>query len=91
MRIQILGRGLASLCLSALLIGCAASPVPTPAEPRPQALPWFLTDPRPAPVREIHTNRDLLQLLADYEALRIRFNADRRAVALIFRNRQAQE
>lgn len=86
-----LKRGLISACLAVFLAGCATSPTPTPAEPTPQALPWFLTESRPAPVREIHTNRDLLQLLADYEALRIRFNADRRAVALIFRNRQAQE
>lgn len=60
-------------------------------EPTTQALPEFLTKPRPAPVREATHNADLLQLLADYEALRIRFNADRRTVAMIFRNRDDQE
>mgnify|MGYP003120361557 CR=1 FL=1 len=54
-------------------------------EPMVYELPEFLTKPRPAPVRDVVHNADLLQLLADYEALRIRFNADRRAVAMIFR------
>lgn len=57
----------------------------------PQALPEFLTKPRPAPVREVTHNADLLQLLADYEALRLRFNADRRAVAMIFRNQKDED
>ncbi|MBB3142206.1 hypothetical protein FHR96_003093 [Halomonas organivorans] len=42
-----------------------------------------MIEPRPAPTRVVTHNRDLLQLLADYEAQRIRFNADRLGVALI--------
>lgn len=42
-------------------------------------------------MRDVEHNRDLLQLLADYEALRIRFNADRRAVAMIFRNKKDED
>lgn len=83
-----LKNGLISLCLSALLIGCAASPPPPPPEPTSQELPWFLTKPIPAPIRHVEHNADLLQLLADYEGLRIRFNADRIAVDMIFRNQQ---
>ena len=60
-------------------------------EAQVQELPAFLIDPRPAPVREVTSNRDLLQLLADYEALRIRFNADRRAVALIYRKQKNED
>lgn len=83
-----LTNGLISLCLAVFLAGCATSPPPPPPEPTAQELPWFLTKPRPAPVRELVHNADLLQLLADYEALRLRFNADRAAVAMIFRNQQ---
>jgi hypothetical protein len=32
-----------------------------------------------------------MQLLADYEALRLRANADRRAVAMIFRNQKDED
>lgn len=88
MQIVILGRGLISACLAAFLAGCATSPAPTMPEPTTQELPWFLTKPLQAPQREVTHNRDLLQLLADYEGLRLRFNADRHAVAMIYRNRQ---
>lgn len=71
-----------------LLFGCANSPERLPERAGLKA-PEFLTKPLPAPVRAIETNRDLLQLLADYEALRVRFNADRAATALIFRNERA--
>ncbi|XKE45740.1 hypothetical protein LG302_00945 [Halomonas organivorans] len=38
----------------------------------------------PAPKREVRRNRDLLQLLADYESLRRRANADRAALQRLF-------
>lgn len=43
-------------------------------------IPDHLTAPLPAPAGELHTNRDLLELLIDYEALRRRANADRNAI-----------
>lgn len=46
----------------------------------------MLTQPLPAPARQIETHRDLLALLADYEALRRRANADRTAVVEIMAN-----
>lgn len=45
-----------------------------------------MTKPRPAPARPVETNGDLLQLLADYEAMRIRFNADRIGTSMILRH-----
>lgn len=72
--------GLASACLTVLLTGCAASPAVYTSSPD---LPEFLTRPLPPPMRVVENNRDLLQLLADYEALRQRFNADRAATAMI--------
>ena len=46
-------------------------------------LPSHLTDPLGRPEQELTHNRDLLELLADYEALRRRANADRAAVVEI--------
>lgn len=92
MRMMFLKRGLISACLAVFLAGCESLPDQMPPEPMTyQELPAFLTNHIPAPTRLVIHNRDWLQLLADYEALRIRANADRRATALIFRNRQAQE
>lgn len=48
-----------------------------------------MTRPLPAPPRLIRHNRDLLQLLADYEAQRLRFNADRMGAALILRRAES--
>ncbi|SHK68987.1 hypothetical protein SAMN05192556_104276, partial [Halomonas caseinilytica] len=50
-------------------------------------VPPHLVEPLPAPSRaEMTHNRDLLQLLADYESLRRRANADRAAVVEILSN-----
>lgn len=75
--------GLSSLALLLLMTGCASSPsapltVPILATPK---VPSHLLTPLPAPARSVSHNRDLLQLLADYESLRRRANADREAVA----------
>lgn len=43
-------------------------------------VPKHLLTPLAEPRRAVHRNRDLLQLLADYESLRRRANADRAAV-----------
>ncbi|WP_425411311.1 hypothetical protein [Kushneria aurantia] len=49
-------------------------------------MPAYLTTPLPAPTRTASSNRDLLDLLADYESLRRRANADRLAVERIIRH-----
>lgn len=49
------------------------------------AVPAYLTAPLPAPPVELSRQRDLLDILADYEALRRRANADRAAVVEIMR------
>lgn len=74
--------GLASLALLLFASGCATSrePITVPVVQVPE-VPSFLTRPLPAPTRQVTHNRDLLQLLADYESLRRRANADREAVA----------
>ncbi len=46
-------------------------------------MPAYLLAPVAAPDRPVTSNRDLLSLLADYEAQRRRFNADRQATASI--------
>ncbi|MHB0774290.1 hypothetical protein [Halomonas sp. WWR20] len=48
-------------------------------------VPGYLLSPLPAPQADIDTNRDVLDLLADYEALRRRANADRVGIAEILR------
>lgn len=71
--------GLTSLCLLLLAGGCSSSPrAPQVLTP---TVPSYLLKPLPAPARQVSHNRDLLQLLADYESLRRRANADRSAVA----------
>ncbi|MBR9905769.1 MAG: hypothetical protein GYB15_19155 [Gammaproteobacteria bacterium] len=46
-------------------------------------MPAHLTNELPAPTRLLQSNKGLLLLLAEYEALRRRFNADRAAVVEI--------
>ncbi|SDL78026.1 hypothetical protein SAMN05661010_02530 [Modicisalibacter muralis] len=80
--------GLLSLCLMVSLTGCANSQtMPSPIMLVP-TVPEHLIAPLPAPasVDDIHANRDLLELLADYEALRRRFNADRVGIAEILQH-----
>lgn len=74
--------GLLSLCLLLWVSGCARSPqtLTVPVVVTPTVPPHLLT-PLPAPERAIKRNRGLLQLLADYESLRRRANADRVAVS----------
>lgn len=47
-------------------------------------VPGYLLKPLPEPKRRIESNRDLLQLLADYESLRKRANADRKSLEALF-------
>lgn len=47
-------------------------------------VPAHLVTPLSEPLRRVSHNRDLLQLLADYESLRRRANADRAAVYELF-------
>lgn len=81
--------GLISSCLLLLVSGCAGSQPKTVRVPvivTPE-VPPHLVEPLPAPSRaEMTHNRDLLQLLADYESLRRRANADRAAVVEILSN-----
>jgi len=70
-----------------LLSGCApfesrVATLPSDMQCRPD-VPAYLLAPVAAPDRPVTSNRDLLSLLADYEAQRRRFNADRRATASI--------
>lgn len=46
-----------------------------------EPIPQYLTEPLAAPRSSSVHNRGLLELLADYESLRKRANADRAAVA----------
>lgn len=74
-----------ALCLPLLLTGCELfqpRTVSVPVMLTPQVPPRLLT-PLPAPTLKIETPRGVLELLADYEALRRRANADRNAVAEI--------
>ena len=73
--------GLGSLCLLLLATGCANSPptMTVPVVVAPEVPPHLLT-PLSEPQRRVSHNRDLLQLLADYESLRRRANADRESV-----------
>ena len=78
--------GLLSLCLMLWLAGCASSPptsVPVLVTPM---VPPNLTHPLPPPRASVTTHRGLLELLADYEKLRRRANADRAAVVEILAN-----
>ncbi len=54
-------------------------------------VPAHLTSEQPAPKRLLSSQRGLLLLLAEYEALRRRFNADRAAVVEMLANDVGQE
>ena len=84
MRILVIGP--ASLCLALLLAGCATSAPRIETEMMTPTIPAHLTRPLPAPSIEASSNRDLLDLLAKYESLRRRANADRAAVVEIMAN-----
>ncbi len=71
------------LFLVAWLTGCASSEVRTMPILVTPAVPATLTDPLPAPEGRVSQHRNLLGLLADYESLRRRANADRAAVVEI--------
>ncbi len=78
--------GLMTLCLALLTTGCATSaPRTVPILVTPM-VPLHLTAPLQAPGGRVINHRDLLELLADYEALRRRANADRQAVVEILAN-----
>lgn len=72
--------GVLSLFLMLLLIGCANSPQVITQTPD---VPPYLLKPLPAPDTVVKTNRDLVDLLSDYEAIRRKANADRMAVSII--------
>lgn len=75
--------GWLTLCLMLLTTGCATSePQTVPILVTP-LVPPSLTAALPAPGGRVIVRRDLLELLADYEALRRRANADRAAVVEI--------
>ena len=54
-------------------------------------VPGYLTSQLPAPVQKLSSNKGLLLLLAEYEAMRRRFNADRGAVLEILQNYSKKE
>lgn len=77
-------RGWIAICLLALLTGCASSNRPAPVMLCDcPTVPSYLTSELAAPALILDSNRGLLLLLAEYEALRRRFNADRTAVVEI--------
>ena len=80
--------GLMSLFLLLSVTGCATSrpALIPPAMCQAPDVPGYMLKPLPPPAVEVEHNRDLLQLLADYEALRIRFNADRIGTAMILQH-----
>lgn len=55
------------------------------------AVPEHLTSELPPPPLILQGNKGLLFLLAEYEALRRRFNADRAAVADIIQNSEGDD
>lgn len=76
--------GWMAICLLALLTGCASSsPRGVVLQCDCPTVPQHLTSELPAPERKLSNQRGLLLLLAEYEALRRRFNADRAVVVEI--------
>ena len=72
------------ICLAVSLTGCASSNSPAPVMLCDcPTVPSYLTSELPAPERKLSSQRGLLLLLAEYEALRRRFNADRAVVVEI--------
>lgn len=85
-------RGWIATCLLALLTGCASSNSPAPVMLCDcPTVPSYLTSELPAPERKLSSQRGLLLLLAEYEAMRRRFNADRVAVVEILANDAGDE
>ena len=79
MRMLVIGSIRIGLVLS--LTGCASSNVqPMETQCYGPTVPAHLTSELPAPALILNSNRGLLLLLAEYEALRRRANADRVAV-----------
>lgn len=75
--------GLLSLCLVLWLAGCGSSaPQTVPVLVTPM-VPTHLTRPLPRPQASVTNNRGLLDLLAEYDGLLRRANADRAAVVEI--------
>ena len=76
--------GWIAICLLVFLTGCASSNVqPMEAQCYGPTVPAHLTSELPAPALILNSNRGLLLLLAEYESLRRRANADRAAVVEI--------
>lgn len=78
-----LASGLLNLCLMLLVAGCASSGIKTVPVLVTPMVPPHLTAPLSPPAGSAANHRDLLELLADYEALRRRANADRAAIVEI--------
>lgn len=76
--------GLVIGSLGVLMAGCASSSAPAmPMVYQCPVVPQHLTSELPAPMRVLDSNKGLLLLLAEYEALRRRANADRVSVVEI--------
>lgn len=76
--------GLTVACLMVFVTGCASSSDPAAwSRCDCPTVPSHLTSELPAPERLLSSQRGLLLLLAEYEALRRRANADRVAVVEI--------
>ncbi len=85
-------RGLIGICLLALVTGCASSNVqPMEMQCYGPTVPERLTSELPAPALILQSQKGLLLLLAEYEAMRRRFNADRAAVVEILTNDAGDE
>lgn len=82
--------GLIILCPLLLTAGCATSqPQPIVLGQCPTIPPHLTSELPPPPVMATH-NRGLLDLLANYEQLRRRANADRAAVEQIMREPESE-
>lgn len=84
-----LKRVIGSMAIGLLLsvTGCVSSNIqPMEMQCHCPAVPGHLTSELPAPPLILQGNKGLLFLLAEYEALRRRFNADRAAVVDIMTN-----
>lgn len=74
------------------MTGCVTShEIETQVETLTPEVPAIMLTPLEAPTARVASNRDLLQLLADYEALRRRANADRAGIAEIMRRMEEHD
>ena len=89
MQRRVIGSMAIGLALS--LPGCASSSSPALMTCDCPTVPQHLTSELPAPALILDSNRGLLLLLAEYEAMRRRFNADRAAVVEILTNDAGDE